>query len=140
MSLTLLQRRRRAKALYRWCLVHDRLDQGRVRNVVNHIVQSERRGYLSVLGEFTRLVKLECAKYTAIVESAAPLESDLQSRVRMSLVAAYGQGLTTEFAENPELIGGMRVRIASDVFDGSVKARLIALARTFGINERETLR
>jgi F-type H+-transporting ATPase subunit delta len=35
--------------------------------------------------------------------------------------------LDTAFAENPELIGGMRIQIGSDVYDGSVRARLKAL-------------
>jgi F0F1-type ATP synthase delta subunit len=41
--------------------------------------------------------------------------------------------MTAEFAEDPDLIGGIRVRVANDVYDGSVKARLAALARSFGI-------
>ena len=36
------------------------------------------------------------------------------------------------FVENPSLIGGMRVRVGSDVYDGSVKAGLVALEKSFG--------
>ncbi len=36
-----------------------------------------------------------------------------------------------EFAENPRLIGGMRVKIGDDVFDGSVKTRLTGLSESF---------
>jgi F0F1-type ATP synthase delta subunit len=36
-----------------------------------------------------------------------------------------------EFAENAGLIGGMRVKIGDDVFDGSVKSRLASLSESF---------
>jgi F-type H+-transporting ATPase subunit delta len=35
--------------------------------------------------------------------------------------------LATSFEHKPELIGGMRIKVGSDVYDGSVKARLAAL-------------
>jgi len=35
------------------------------------------------------------------------------------------------FGVNPELIGGLRVKVASDVFDGSVRGRLAALESGF---------
>jgi F-type H+-transporting ATPase subunit delta len=36
----------------------------------------------------------------------------------------YGKDVTTEFVVNPKLLGGMRVRIGSDVWDGTVRDRL----------------
>jgi F-type H+-transporting ATPase subunit delta len=133
MPATTLQIRRGAKLLFRWCFADGRLDEHRVREAVRHVLRSKRRGYLAVLGEFKRLVKLDTAKHTASVQSAVPLQADLQSRLRTNLEAVYGKRLTAEFAEDPDLIGGIRVRVANDVYDGSVKARLAALARSFGI-------
>jgi F-type H+-transporting ATPase subunit delta len=43
----------------------------------------------------------------------------------------YGPRLVTTFAESPALIGGMRIRVGSDVYDGSVKAGLTALEKSF---------
>ena len=40
----------------------------------------------------------------------------------------FGDSLTTEFKTTPELIGGMRVKVGSDVWDGSVKAKLNRLS------------
>jgi F-type H+-transporting ATPase subunit delta len=133
MPATTLQIRRGAKLLFRWCFADGRLDEHRVREAVRHVLRSKRRGYLAVLGEFKRLVKLDTAKHTATVQSAVPLQADLQSRLRTNLEAVYGERITAEFAEDPDLIGGIRVRVANDVYDGSVKARLAALARSFGI-------
>jgi F-type H+-transporting ATPase subunit delta len=39
--------------------------------------------------------------------------------------------VSTSFAENPALIGGMRVRVGSDVYDGSVRTALLALEERF---------
>jgi F-type H+-transporting ATPase subunit delta len=133
MPTTVLQTKRGAKALYRWCLVDGWLDESRARQVVKHLLQFQRHGYLAMLSEFKRLVKFEYDSRTARVESAAPLQSDLQASIRKNLEIVYGKGITTEFAQNPELIGGMRVRVASDVYDGSVKSRLAALATSFGV-------
>ena len=39
--------------------------------------------------------------------------------------------MEVEFAENADLIGGMRVKLGDDVYDGSVKTRLSRLAESF---------
>ncbi len=41
-----------------------------------------------------------------------------------AVTRAYGTGLETSFVENPALIGGVRLQVGSDVYDGSVRARL----------------
>ena len=67
----------------------------------------------------------------AKVESAVPLAAELRTNVQASLVRAYGPELSTSFADNPTLIGGMRIKVGSDVYDGSVKAGLTALENSF---------
>jgi F-type H+-transporting ATPase subunit delta len=119
--------------LFRWCVVNETLDEGRARAVVRQVSQSKRRGYFTVLNEFQRLVKLQQARQTAKVDSAAPLQSDLQTRIRETVDRVYGRPMNTEFAELPELIGGIRIQVSNDVYDGSVKSRLAALAARFGI-------
>lgn len=138
MSITVSQTKRGAKLLYRWCLIDGRLDEFRARQAVKHVSESKRRGYLGVIGEFRRLVKLDRGRHTAMVESAVRLQSDLQVHLRKTLAKAYGEDLITEFAKSPELIGGIRIRVASDLYDGSVKSKLLTLARSFGIANEET--
>lgn len=133
MATTVSQVRRGAKTLYQSCFVQGKLDDGRAREVVAQVLHSKRRGYLAVLSELKRLMRLERARHTAKIESAVPLQADLQASLLKNLQIAYGAELSTEFAQNPELIGGMRVRVANDVYDGSVRSRLAALARSFGV-------
>jgi len=118
---------RTARQLFRRCLVNGVLDHGRVRRVAHGIAASRRRGALAVLSNFQRLVRLDRDRHTAIVESATPLVADLRDAVEASLARVYGQGLGAVFTQNPALIGGMRIKVGSDVYDGSVRARLAAL-------------
>jgi F-type H+-transporting ATPase subunit delta len=119
--------RRTARRLFRLCLVDGRLDEARVRRVARRIVESKRRGGLGVLSHFQRLVKLDRDRHTAVVQSATPLAGDLRETVRAGLARVYGPGLEMSFEHDPGLIAGMRIKVGSDVYDGSVKARLAVL-------------
>ena len=133
MPATVSQLKRTGKMLFRLCVVNETLDEGRARVVVQQVLQSRRRGYFTVLNEFHRLIKLQQARQTAKIDSAVPLQIDLQTRIRETVERVYGQAMNTEFGEAPELIGGIRIQVSNDVYDGSVKARLAALAARFGI-------
>jgi F-type H+-transporting ATPase subunit delta len=123
--------KREAKHLVRFCRVNDLLDEQRVRRVVQHLLAAGRRNCPAILAHFRRLVKLDLARHTATIESATPLPADLQAAVEAGLARRYGPGLATAFAHRPALIGGMRIRVGNDVYDGSVRAGLEELERRF---------
>lgn len=128
---TIRQIKRDAKHLFRLCLVDGSLDQGHVRQVVRSVLGSKRRGYLALATQFERLVRIERMRHTARVESATPLSPDLQANVVASLVKLNGPGISTSFAVSPALIGGMRIKVGSDVYDGSIQGGLAALENSF---------
>ena len=119
--------RRVARRLFRQCRVDGRLDAERVRIVVQRISGSGRRGTFAILGDLLRLVRLDRDAHRAIVESATPLPDDMRIDLQSSLARVYGRGLETSFGVDPRLIGGMRIRVGSDVYDASVRAKLAAL-------------
>jgi F-type H+-transporting ATPase subunit delta len=123
--------RREAKRLYRACIVGGLLDEGRARRVAQRVADSRRRGSLPILAHFQRLVRLDLARHLAVVESAVPLPPDILASVETGIARVYGAGTTTAVVHNPALIGGMRVQIGSDVYDGSVRAGLAALEERF---------
>jgi F-type H+-transporting ATPase subunit delta len=125
------QARREAKQLFRLCLANGLLDEGRVRQVVQQVSEARNRNRFNVLSQFRRMVKLDCTRHTATVESATPLSPGMQASVQAGLSRVYGPGLNTSFIHSPALIGGMRVKVGSDVYDGSVQARLAALEACF---------
>ena len=128
---TTRQIKREAKRLFRLCLVNGYLDEGCTRQVVQRVIEANRRGGLALLAYFHRLVALDRIRHTAEVESAMPLPADLRTGIEASLARTYGPGISATFAHNPRLIGGMRIKVGSDVYDGSVRARLAALEKGF---------
>ena len=125
------QARRDAKQLYRFCRVNGVLDEGRVRQAVQHVIATKPRGYFAILSHFQRLVKLDLDHRTASVQSAMPLAEPQQASIQANLARRYGAGLIFAFTQNPSLIGGLRVQVGSDVYDGSVQARLADLEASF---------
>ena len=125
------QARRDAKELFRSCQVNGLLDESRARQAVQRVIEGKPRGYFAILNQFQRLVKLDLDRRTARVESPAPLSPELQARLQASLTRTYGPGLNISFSQNPALLGGLRVKVGSDVYDGSVQARLAALQESF---------
>ncbi len=123
--------RREARRLYRACLVDGVLDDTRVRLVVKRVADARRRGSLAILSHFERLVKLDRALHRAVVESATPLDPDFAATVQAGVTRLYGAGIDLSFVDNAALIGGMRVKVGSDVYDGSIRGSLAALRSRF---------
>ena len=123
--------RQDAKQLFRSCVLNGLLDDDRARQTVQQIIAQKPRGYLAILTHFQRLVKLDVARRTAKIESAIQLPESLSTAIKANLARKYGPGLTVSFAQKQDLIGGLRVQVGSDVYDGSIRARLAELADRF---------
>jgi F-type H+-transporting ATPase subunit delta len=122
---------RDARQLFRSCLIGGMLDENRVRQAVGLIVEKKPRGYVEILSRLHRLVKLDLEQRAARVESAVPLAADLQAQVAGQLKNLYGDRLNLAFELNPSLLGGLRIQVGSDLYDGSVKTRLEKLQQSF---------
>jgi len=122
------QARRDGKSLFNTCKVNGVLDENRVRQTVSAVINQKPRGYVAILSHFQRLVKLDVERRTARVENAVESSPALMESIKAQIARRYGPNLDVQFRTNPELIGGIRVQVGSDVFDGSVRARLNDLA------------
>ena len=125
------QTRRDAKQLFNVCKTGGMLNEDRVRRTVGEVIARKPRGFMAILSHFHRLVKLDIERRSAHVESAVPADEALQQSVKANLAQRYGGGLSVTFGVNPALIAGLRVKVGSDVFDGSVRGRLAALEESF---------
>jgi F-type H+-transporting ATPase subunit delta len=123
--------RAEAKRFLRVCTVHGLLDENRVRQVVQRIIATRRHDCFAILSHFERLLKLELVRRTATIESPMPLPADLRAAIEADLTRRYGASLTIAHSSRPALIGGLRIQVGCDVYDGSVQARLAALEKTF---------
>jgi len=122
---------REARQLFRGCQVNGLLDENRVRRAVSLLLSQKPHGYVGILSRLQRLVKLDLEQHAARVESAMPLPPDLQSAVTNQIKNKYGAGVNISFFANPALIGGLRIQVGSDLYDGSVKMRLEKLEESF---------
>ena len=116
--------RRSSRQLFRLTLRDGKLDMDAAKKCVESLKKSKPRKYLQILTDYMRLLRLEVEKRHAVIESAADLQDDLKNSVISDLKKKYGEDLTSDFATNETLLGGMRIKVGSDVWDGSVKARL----------------
>ncbi|HEY5779360.1 MAG TPA: F0F1 ATP synthase subunit delta [Terrimicrobiaceae bacterium] len=121
--------RRMARELFRFSLVDGRLNAGRVSGISERLVAQKPRGYLQILKELTRLVRLELDRRHAIVESASPLDETSATNIANTLRQNFGSDITTEFRTSPGLLGGLRIKLGSDVWDGSISSRLATLSQ-----------
>jgi len=125
------QSRREAKSLFRAAQNNGVLDENRVRAAMDALVAQKPRGYLAILVHIEHLVKMDFARRNARIESVTPLDGAVEGSLKAALTRRYGPGLQFRFAVNPDLIGGMRIQVGSDVYDCSIRARLAELEEQF---------
>jgi F-type H+-transporting ATPase subunit delta len=116
--------RQLSKALLRASFTDGQLDRGRISSLVSSLIEKKPRNYVRVLDAYKRLIRLEVEKRTATIESASELTPEARAEIVTNLRRKYGIDISTQFVVNPELLGGMRIRVGSDVWDSSVRNRL----------------
>ena len=123
--------RQTAKKYLRACLLPDgSFDEQGIRDIVNLLVARKPRNYLGILTRLQRLVELAVEERTVSVESAAPL-ADEGASVFADLERRFGPASSTSYQQNPKLLGGLRIRRGSNIWDGSVSTRLERLQQSF---------
>jgi F-type H+-transporting ATPase subunit delta len=124
---TTKEARNTSRRLLKLSFTDGRLDQQKVNQVVESVLREKPRHYPQVLQDYQRLLRLELEKRHAVVESVTALNSTLSNLLITKLKARYGDDLTIEFKTNPSLLGGLRVKLGDDVWDGSLRNRLRTL-------------
>lgn len=107
------------------------IDGEKAKRLVQRIGEARPRNHLLILGAFRRLLRLELEAREAHIESAVELSAATREALEADLVAKYGHDIQFHYATNSELVGGMRIRVGSDVWDGTVKSRLDRLSVAF---------
>ena len=119
--------RQLARSLFRNGFTDGRLDPAKVSASVRETIAGRPRQYVAALKELQRLIRMELARRHAVVESATAFDAAASGKIIAGLQEKYGSDITSEFKVTPELIGGLRIKLGSDVWDGSVRGRLNAL-------------
>jgi len=116
--------RQLSKALLRASFTDGQLDSGKVASLVKSLIEKKPRHYLQIIEAYQRLLRLEVEKRTATIETATELPPEAGAQIVASLKRKYGSDLAANFVVNKDLLGGMRIRVGSDVWDSSVRNRL----------------
>jgi F-type H+-transporting ATPase subunit delta len=116
--------RQLSRKLVRDSYVDGALDRDKINSIVRAIIEKKPRNYIHLLENYQRLLRLEVEKRRATIESAGELDPEAGRQIVAGLEKKYGRALTIEYVVNPALLGGVRVRVGSDVWDSSVRNRL----------------
>jgi F-type H+-transporting ATPase subunit delta len=81
------------------------------------------------LEEYARLAAEQRQRMIAEVRVATELSAAQRSRLAAALARAYGREVHLNFVLDPEVVGGMIIRIAGEQIDGSVASRLAEARR-----------
>ena len=116
--------RQLSRKMLRASFTDGQLDRGKLASLVQPLIEKKPRNYIGILQNYKRLLRLEIEKRHATIETADEPGPEIKEQILGNLRRKFGNDLTTEFLVNPQLLGGMRVRVGSDVWNGSVRNRL----------------
>lgn len=117
-----------ARQLFKLSFVDGRLSDEQVAGVLAYIEKAHASSALPLLKAYQRLVVIEIAKGSALVEHAGPVSAATLATIGSALSKRYNRPVSTTAKANPSLLAGLRVRIGDDVFESSVSDQLAALS------------
>jgi F-type H+-transporting ATPase subunit delta len=83
------------------------------------------------LEEYARLAAERRERIVAEVHVAIPMTAEQRGRLAAALATAYGHDVHLNVVLDPQIIGGLSVRIGDELIDGSTVSRLAGLRRRF---------
>jgi F-type H+-transporting ATPase subunit delta len=95
------------------------------KNFLRMVIENGRLAALPEIAvQFRALKNEQSGSSDAVVYSAFPIPAETLGDVAGALEKRFGRKLNVTVAEDPSLIGGIRVVVGDEVLDTSVKARL----------------
>ena len=101
-----------------------------VRNFLGVIAQNRRLSQLpAVIRAFNSLWAQHRGETTAEVTSARPLNDDQIAALKSNLRTRVGRDVAVDLNVDPAILGGLVVKIGSQMIDGSIRTKLNSLAQ-----------
>jgi F-type H+-transporting ATPase subunit delta len=101
------------------------------RNFIGVLARNRRLSQLSnVIRAFAMLSAGHRGEVTAEVVSAHPLSDDQIASLKSSLKARTGRDIAVDLSVDPSILGGLVVKVGSQMIDGSIRTKLNTLAHT----------
>lgn len=94
------------------------------------VVEKRRQRLLGeIAAQYRALVDAMLGRVRVAVEISHAPDQALQDEIRRSLETRLGKTVIPTFTVEPELLGGLVVRVGDEILDGSVKSRVQHLRR-----------
>jgi F-type H+-transporting ATPase subunit delta len=87
-----------------------------------------KRELRSIIRAFRRIAADHRGEVTAEVSTAHPLQDDQVAALKQQLRARAGREVTLELAVDPAILGGITVKLGSQMIDASIRTKLNRLA------------
>jgi F-type H+-transporting ATPase subunit delta len=98
-------------------------------NFLGVLAQNRRLGQLgNVIRAFNMLAANHRGETTAEVTSAHPLSDDQVQALRANLKNRLGRDVAVDLNVDPAILGGLVVKVGSQMIDGSIRTKLNSLA------------
>ena len=98
-------------------------------NFLGVLAQNRRLGQLSnVIRSFNLLAARHRGETTAEVTSAHPLDDDQVAALKSNLKTRLGRDVAVDLSVDPAILGGLVVKVGSQMIDGSIRTKLNNLA------------
>lgn len=99
-----------------------------VANLIGLLVSRQTLSLLgSIISSYVELLNISQGRVQAKVTSAVPVSPEQQGRLKESLGRMLGKEIVIHADDDPEIIGGMIIRLGDQVIDGSIRTRLDVL-------------
>jgi F-type H+-transporting ATPase subunit delta len=94
-------------------------------NIISFLVQQGRaRDLPKIIDSLVQLAAEERERAVAEVRTAVPLDDEDREKLLKAITRATGKHVDLKVIIDPDVIGGLLVRVEDQVFDGTVKRRL----------------
>ncbi len=91
------------------------------KNLVGVILDRRRQAILPELSQaYQSLLREHRGEAIGVLETAKPLDASTQATLSATASDLVGKKVTLKVIDNPDLIGGVRIRVGNTLFDGSV--------------------
>jgi F-type H+-transporting ATPase subunit delta len=108
-------------------ILPESISQG-VRNFLYVLLTDQRMEILGeITSEFERLVRRGPESRVAYVTSAAPLTEEEKAQLREVTARRFGGTLDLDFRIDPQILGGLIIKVGDEVIDGSLASKLASM-------------
>ena len=113
-----------AKKLVQISIEDGRVSDERVKAIMVTFASRPPRRFKTILKLYLYYIKRELRKSQAVIEYAGSINKSSIETIERNLTSHYGRPITVTLSENQELLAGIRISVADDVYDSTIAGSL----------------